>query len=164
MIRWLYAFHEWAGRRVLDAAEGVDRLRMRQPLAVQGAPDSGSLHDTIAHLVASERHWLDRWLGNPRSRIKHGTDYADLSAIRQEWDAVQRERGQWLAGLSREDLEGDLRFARLSGEEDVQPLWQTLLHVSNHIAHHRAEVCVGLTALDSPAQGVDLLDWMREAK
>jgi uncharacterized damage-inducible protein DinB len=158
-FRFTWAFHAWAGERLFVAAAELPDLH--QPGVIPGGHGDGSLHDTLAHIEAAERHWLRRWEGDPLSVPKTGADYPHLAAIVDEWRVTNGRRIAWLKSLPPAALEADLHFIRSDGIEDVQPLWQTILHVANHTTHHRAEACAALTAAGLPPESADLIDFMR---
>lgn len=159
VIRFLFAYQSWANERLFAAAEKCDVNRW--PKAIAGGHGDGSLFATLAHLVGAEEHWLARWQGNPRSLLRGGADFGHLHEIVACWRDVQERRRDWLDSLDEATLGRELYFIRTNGVEDGQPLWQTLLHVSNHTTHHRAEACVALTLHGSPPQSVDLIDFIR---
>ena len=158
-VQFLWAFQAWANERVFAVAGELQDLQT--PGVIAGGQGDGSLFETLAHIEAAERHWLRRWEGDALSQMKTGADYRDLAAIVDEWRVTNGRRIAWLRSLPPGGLEAEVRFFRSDGVEDVQPLWQTVLHVANHTTHHRAEACVALTALGSPPESVDILAFMR---
>lgn len=158
-VRFMWAFQAWANERMFEAAARVPELQAAG--AIPGGQGDGSLHETLAHIEAAERHWLRRWEGDALSEMKHGADYRDLAAIVDEWRVTNGRRLTWLQSLPPGGLESELRFFRSDGVEDVQPLWQTILHVSNHTTHHRAEAFVALTAAGAEPGSPDMLAFMR---
>ena len=158
-VRFLWEFQTWATERVFAAAASLPDLRIAGVIA--GGQGDGSLHETLAHIEATERHWLRRWEGDALSQIKHGADYRDLAAIVDEWRVTNGRRVTWLGSLPPGGLEAEVRFVRSDGAEDAQVVWQTILHVANHTTHHRSEACVALTAAGAPPQSVDLVTFIR---
>jgi uncharacterized damage-inducible protein DinB len=45
--------------------------------------------------------------------------------------------------------------------EERFPLWQTMLHITNHTTHHRADVSTALSNLGRAPESVDLIDYLR---
>ncbi|HEX6029844.1 MAG TPA: DinB family protein [Tepidiformaceae bacterium] len=161
MVRWLWAFHEWATAHVFDAAACADEAVLRRPVVIPGGQGDGSIWDTLGHIAGAEEHWTNRWLGNPSSELKGGSSYADLRTMIDDWwTNNQRLRG-WLTRLRDDELAGQLHYYRTNGEARQNVLWHTLLHVANHSTHHRAEACTALTAAGSAPHGVDMIDWIR---
>jgi uncharacterized damage-inducible protein DinB len=161
-LRQLYTFHGWARERVLAAADRVPREGLRRPVLIPGGSEDGSLHATLAHIAAAEAHWLARWQGDAEHRLQTGADFPNLPAIARVWESADAGILAFLAGEL--DLDRPVRYFRASAAAwDEQPLWQLLFHLSNHTTHHRAEACAALTALGSPPESTDFIDFLRTA-
>lgn len=152
LIRWQWAFQDWATGHLLDAAASRTEDALRAPGAIPGGRGDGSLWETLAHLVGAEQQWLERWLGDTNSPFRSGKDYGSLEGLRGSWEEVAGRRQEWLGALEPEGLE--------ERPTDEEPLWMALLHVANHSTHHRSEACSALTALGAPPAGVDMLEWI----
>ncbi|MEX0783405.1 MAG: DinB family protein [Dehalococcoidia bacterium] len=152
MIRWQWAFQEWATTHLLDAAGMLPEEALRAPGAIPGGRGDGSTWETLAHLVGAEQQWLERWLGDADSTFRSGKHYRSLHELRTASEDTSGRRRVWLSGLGPAALS-----ERPTGEE---PLWMALLHVANHTTHHRAEACAALTTAGAPPQGVDMLEWI----
>jgi uncharacterized damage-inducible protein DinB len=124
---------------------------------IPGGNEDGSLHATLAHIATSQAHWLARFQGDAEHRPT--AQYPDLRAIGEAWQ--QSDTGI-LDLLVVDDLDRPVRYYRASSQSyDERPLWELLLHVSNHTTHHRAEACAALTALGAPPASTDLIDFLR---
>jgi uncharacterized damage-inducible protein DinB len=162
LVRWQHRFHAWARRRLLSAARRTGEEDLRRPGVVPGGNEDGSVFSTLAHIVAAERTWLARWQGHQRAPLEGADDFDGLEALEAAWAKVEERRWAWLQALSEEALAEKLRYLSVTRQtHEIFPLWQTLLHASNHTTHHRAEASAGLTALGSAPEGVDLLDYLR---
>ena len=62
-IRSLYAYSAWANDRVLAAADHITREEF------QADEGSGSIRDALAHTVAVQWTWLERWRGTSPSAL-----------------------------------------------------------------------------------------------
>jgi uncharacterized damage-inducible protein DinB len=152
-----FAFHGWARARVLAAADQLPYEALRRPVLIPGGNEDGSLHATLAHIAATQAHWLARFQGDAEHRLTG--QFADLRAIAQVWEQADADLASLVATA---DLAQPIRYFRAATRSyDEQPLWQLLLHLSNHTTHHRAEACAALTALGSPPQSVDFIDFLR---
>ena len=159
VVRYLFAYHAWAGERLFAAVERCDVNRW--PKAIAGGHGDGSLFATLAHMVGAEQRWYQRWHGVPLAELRDDGHYGTVVEVAGEWREVQRKRRDWLASMTGESLSGDVCYVASRGAEERNPLWQTLLHVANHTTHHRAEACVALTSHGAPPQSVDLIDFIR---
>ncbi len=161
MIRWLFAFHTWAGEPVFAAARAVPQEDAARGGLIAGGPGDGSLHAALAHIAGSEEQWLGRWEGNQRAGIRAAADFASIAAMHDAWRAVQARRAALLRMLTQRHLDSALHYVRGDGQPQAPLMWKTLLHASNHATQHRAEACVGLAMLGHSVGGVDTIDFIR---
>ncbi|WP_322797008.1 DinB family protein [Tepidiforma sp.] len=160
LLRFTADFHDWANERILRAAlqAGPGAAAARIP----GSYGDGSLHALLAHLVASERHWLARWQGNPEARLDGPATWPTLEAVHAAWEEARPARAAFFAGLDEAALRGICRYRRNNPPiPDERPLWQLILHVFNHSTHHRAEAAAILTTIGHPPESVDMIDYIR---
>lgn len=107
---------------------------------------------------------MRRWEGQKRASLPEGEDFTDLGAIEERWSMVERDRFSFLDRLNEDDLDRDVSYVSVTGGvEERFPLWQTMLHITNHTTHHRADVCTALTALEHAPDSVDLIDYLRSS-
>lgn len=151
-IRWLWAYQAWARPRLADVLLRVGESDLRRGGVIAGGHGTGSVVETLAHLVDAEESWLDRWKGSAEARALAPQEWMDGAAVAARWEMVEAERSRFLARL-RED---DPALVRPKAN-----LAQAMLHVFNHTTHHRAEICVGLTALGFPPPSVEMMDYIR---
>jgi uncharacterized damage-inducible protein DinB len=160
LIRFTAAFQDWANERILRAAvaTGPEAAAARIP----GSYGDGSLHALLAHVVASERHWLRRWLGDAEAKLDGPATWPTLEAVREAWEAGRAERARFFAELDEARLRSTVRYRRNQPPvPDARPLWQLILHAFNHSTHHRAEAAAILTTIGRPPESVDLIDYIR---
>lgn len=163
MVRFTAAFHDWANERILRAAvkAGPGAAAARIP----GSYGDGSLHALLAHLVASERHWLRRWKGDTEAKLDGPATWPTLEAVRDAWEAGRAERAQFFAELDEARLLSVCRYRRNQPPvPDERPLWQLILHAFNHSTHHRAEAAAVLTTAGHPPESVDMIDYIRRER
>ena len=116
-----------------------------------------SVRDTLAHMLAVEWLWLERWRGkSPKSLISAG-DFPDMEALVERWNAVEREMREYLAGLDEEALARPLTYMNFQGEQWTYPLWQMITHVLNHQSYHRGQVATLLRMMGVQPPHVDFL-------
>ncbi len=156
-LRELFDYNYWARDRQLEACAALTQEQFLRPMG----NSYSSLRDTLAHLVAAEWIWLERWLGRSPTRLE-AEDYAaakfpTLGAVRDRWRAVERDMRAYLAGLQDPALERSLNYTNLKGERRTYPLWQTLLHVANHQTYHRGQITTLLRQLGAAAPAIDFL-------
>ncbi len=157
-IRELYAYNRWANHRTLDAVVPLDEEAFTRDLGSSFA----SVRDTLAHVLAAEWVWLRRWRGSSPTGTPEDWDLSTLEAIRGRWAEVEREREEFLSGLTDEDLHRAMAYRNTAGEAFENTMGQMLRHVVNHSSYHRGQVVTMLRQLGAEPAGTDLIQFYRE--
>ncbi len=156
-LRELFKYNDWARDRQLQVCEGLTEEQFLRPLN----SSYSSVRDTLAHLVAAEWIWLERWRGrSPAAQdVKPLAPQAfpALAAIRSRWLEVGNGVRDFLAKLDEEALARPLTYKNIKGETWSYPLWQTLIHVVNHQTYHRGQVTTLLVQLGAEPVSLDYL-------
>jgi uncharacterized damage-inducible protein DinB len=156
-LRELFDYNYWARDRQLEACSALTEEQFLRPLG----SSFSSVRDTLAHLVAVEWIWLERWLG--RSPNKTDTQafsaetFPNLAGVRDRWQAIEGKLRAFLETLSDDDLERPLSYINVKGEHWTYPLGQTLFHLANHQTYHRGQVTTLLRQLGATAPAIDYL-------
>jgi uncharacterized damage-inducible protein DinB len=152
-IGFLYDYHYWATRRVLERAIHVTP---EQYIAPSPAPH-GSLRDTLVHALAAEVAWRQRMQESisPRS-LAVFDELGTADEIRAVWRDHEERFCAYLAGLTDADLRGTFRFRRTDGEELEFGRGRALAHVVNHATQHRAEAAILLTEYGQSPGDLDM--------
>jgi len=153
----LFDYNYWARDRQLEACATLSAEQLAQRLG----GSFPSVGETLAHLVAVEWIWHQRWVGRLPNKNEF-TEYtaatsADLATVRARWQAVESDMRAFLAGLTDTDLRKPFTYTNLSGKSCTYALWQMLLHVANHQTYHRGQVTTLLRQLGVAAPAVDFL-------
>jgi uncharacterized damage-inducible protein DinB len=154
VIRTMYAYNTWANARVLEAAARLPADVLQHTDAGAGF---GSVHDTLAHILAAQWIFLERWQGRFPTRLPDGADFAGLDALRARWDAVEAETQRFVARLSDDDAMRVVEYVNQQGERWAYPLWQQMLHQVNHATQHRSEAAMLLTRFGQSPGWLDFL-------
>ena len=153
----LFEYDYWARDRQLEACAA---LTLEQFLRPMGSSFS-SVRDTLAHLVAAEWVWLERWLGRSPTKLDaeeySAEKFPTLDSVRQRWRMVEANMRSYLSGLQDGALDRPLSYTNLKGERWTYPLWQTLLHLVNHQTYHRGQITTLLRQLGAAAPAIDFL-------
>jgi uncharacterized damage-inducible protein DinB len=88
-LRVLYDYNYWARDRQLEACAALTEEQFLRPMG----NSFSSVRDTLAHLVAAEWVWLERWLGRSPTKID-GEEYSaktfpTLGTVRERWRTVE---------------------------------------------------------------------------
>jgi len=147
----------WASRRLLDTVAKLSP----EDLARDFNTSDKTVPDTLVHVFAADRVWLGRIQGNPPANFISPEDRR-LSALQQEWPALQERWKAWAVPLTDQDVQAKFAYRDLKGNSWEQPLWQILLHVVNHGTHHRGQVSGFLRAMGHNPPALDLIAFYRQ--
>src|SRR2546423_8806602 len=112
-IEQLYEYNRWANAQVLDA---VSRLTKEQ-FAKDLSSSHGSVRDTLAHILAAELIWLERWNGVSPKTFPSGTDFPDMESLRAKWEEVENNQALFISRLTDESLATVISYVNMKGEE-----------------------------------------------
>ena len=156
-LRELFDYNYWARDRQLEACAALTEEQFLRPMG----NSFSSVRDTLAHLVAVEWVWLERWLGRSPTKLGGGEYSAEtfptLGTVRERWRTVEGNMRSYLSGLQDSALERPLSYTNFKGERWTYPLWQTLVHVVNHQTYHRGQITTLLRQLGTSAPAIDFL-------
>ena len=156
-LRELFDYNYWARDRQLEACAALTEEQFLRPMG----NSFSSVRDTLAHLVAVERVWLERWLGRSPTKLDGGEYSAEtfptLGTVRERWRTVEGNMRSYLSGLQDSALGWPMSYTNFKGERWTYPLWQTLLHVVNHQTYHRGQITTLLRQLGASAPAIDFL-------
>ncbi len=147
-------YTNWASRRLLTAVEGLPPEDRERPTGIS----HGSILGTLAHVQFADWVWYTRVAG-PLERPA-GT----LEALQRDWLDIQNRWESWAASLTDSDLEREIEYRRMDGEQVRSPLWQIVLHVVNHGTLHRGQVMGMLRQLGVAPPNTDLIAYYRSLR
>lgn len=153
----LFAYHDWANRKLLDAVGDNDALLDAAPLE-----EHPSLRGVLTHSLSAEWVWRHRWEGNAPSSMLDPDDFTSLRSIRERWQEETRLWQARVAELDQEALLEPLSYRTQRGTRFVTPRWQVLVHVVNHSTQHRSEAAAILTILGHSPGDLDMILYFRE--
>jgi len=157
-IAELYAYDRWANARFFDAMSALDGARLDAAI-VSSFP---SLRSTLAHIVAGEWIWLERWLGANPTEPPAWFESPSIETLRDRLDDVEMRRDRWLSTLDDEALGQPLSYRRVNGDAFSQPLRDTLVHVVNHSTYHRGQLVTMLRQVGATPPGTDFVTFTRQ--
>ncbi len=158
-IRALYDYHWWANHRLFDVAAALGEEAAGREMGRQFS--FPTLRGTFVHIYGADLVWHERFVGRTPEAIPGGGDFASLAALRERWDAFEKEQRAFVAALEPADLGRVVEFtSRAYPRKDGRPyriaLFPLLQHVPNHATHHRSEIATMLTMLSGSPPGTDL--------
>ena len=156
----LFDYNAWANRTIFDAAGGLPGEQYFRDLK----SSYGGVHGTLAHIVWAEQLWLHRWLGKPNPTVPQGTDLRSLGDVRERWEAVELERGAFLATFAAPRLEETRLVKPSSGGEYVHTFRQMFRHFINHSSYHRGQIVAFVRQLGHQPPSTDLILYYRRTQ
>lgn len=152
-VRQLLLYTLWADRVCLKAIEAVAAEDLARPTG----SSFGSLLETLAHILVSQRLWLARFEGKTLDRLPELADFPDWETLTAAWGETSAELGFFLAALTADQVSADLTWTSTTGVTYRRPLWQPLLHLVNHTTYHRGQVVTQLRQLGYEPPSTDLI-------
>ena len=156
-IRDLYAYNDWATRRVLEAAGNAPA----EAWTTTGADGATSVRSTLVHLVSTQRAWL-AWIdGSLPAAEAYALSldpeaYQDAASLLAAWEGISAATDDFLATLDDRRLDEVFEASGL-GMAFRLPLWKMLVHLVNHGTQHRSEAATLLTAAGASPGGLDMV-------
>jgi uncharacterized damage-inducible protein DinB len=159
-IRELYKYNRWANRRALSAAAKLDGEKFTRPMG----NSFSSVRDTLAHILAGEWIWLERWHGRFPAALLNAQDFPNVQSLVSRWEIVQQDYERFIAALTPQRLEQDLSYLNREGQRFSYPQWQQIVHVVNHSTYHRGQITTLLRQLGAEPAVTDFLAYYDERK
>jgi uncharacterized damage-inducible protein DinB len=153
----LFDYNAWANRTIFEAVALLPEEQYFRDLR----SSYGGIHGTLAHIVWAEQLWLHRWLRKPNPAVAQGADLQSLAEAQSRWEAVEAERGRFVAGLSAADLQDTRIVKPSSGGEYVHTFAQMFRHFINHSSYHRGQIVTFLRQLGAKPPSTDLILYYR---
>lgn len=155
-VEYLFDYNRWANSKVLDAVSKLNAEQFTRDLK----SSHRSVRDTLAHILAAEWIWLERWKGVSPGALLNPEDFHTIGTLERRWAEVERGYAEFINVVSDEALAAVIRYTNTRGEEWAYPLIQMMQHVMNHSTYHRGQVVTMLRQLGAEVTAVDLLVFM----
>jgi uncharacterized damage-inducible protein DinB len=154
----LLEYNVWANHRLMRAAATVSVDDFKRDFL--GA-SHGGLRGTLAHIMAAEWIWLERWKGVSPGRLPDEGEFPHVVALRDRWTLIEGHRAEWFHALREDDLAATVSYRNTEGVAYQAPLWALVQHVLNHSTYHRGQVSLLLRAAGARTVTTDLVAWDR---
>lgn len=147
-LRHLFAYNDWANRRMLVAVKGTGSERSRQ---------------VLAHLLITEKEYYERLYGKDST----GFDFwPDLSI--EQCGTLARENSQAYETLMRrfeeDGLEIRTKYRTSEGIPHENTFRELLTHVLTHSSIHRGNIMLKLREDGFEPPKIDYIIYLRETK
>lgn len=153
-------YNAWANQRLYDAASALPDESYRRDVGVF----FGSLHGTLNHILATDRIWNARMMGEGDFPDRlDATLYDELTELRAAREAEDARLINHVDSLSEAELDAPFDYKTLNGTAMRQLRRESLAHVLNHQTHHRSQghTCLGLLGAGQPP--LDFLAYQRNS-
>jgi uncharacterized damage-inducible protein DinB len=108
----------------------------------------------LTHMTGAQNLWLSRWTDAPPPAMPDAESPQSIGNDMRQSDVAIRA---FVEGLNEDEVGRQLSYNDTQGNRQQAVLWHTLLHVTNHGTHHRAETALLLTALGKPPRQLDFV-------
>ncbi|MEK6644280.1 MAG: DinB family protein [Planctomycetota bacterium] len=155
VLKELFAHDDWARDKLFALCDGLSDAQLDRPFEM----GLGSLRNTLHHIWAAERVWLDRWTVGGQPAFIFPEAGLPLATLLDRAKTTAAERDALLARSNEADLRRPLAFTNIKGESYSLPLGGQMHHVANHGIHHRAQAVNMLRHLGValPTRGLDYI-------
>jgi uncharacterized damage-inducible protein DinB len=136
---------QWADARVLAAA-------LQQEAACPA----------LTHIYAAEEVWLRRLTGEESFQLAAVVKPASMKDLAGVWPALHQRWDQFADSVS--DWEKMAPHRNSRGELFEMPVWQIVMHVTNHSTHHRGQVVKQMRDAGHTPPPTDLILFYRALK
>lgn len=146
----LSEYHVWANNRVCDWLDKISEEQWNQTVV----SSFNSIYETILHVAAAEKIWVERLQKNSNSEMLTKTFSGSKEELLKTWKEISISFKKLIEGMPEDLFQQKLLFKNTKGIEYNQRYYQLLAHVINHTTYHRGQVVtmlrqVGFTDVNS---------------
>jgi uncharacterized damage-inducible protein DinB len=152
----MYDYNQWATERLLDTAAKAGEADLKAPQNAGYLP----VLATFTHILLAQTGWLSFWRTGKPSERSFGDAFQSLSGVRAALAESHRELGEFLGGLSEEQIATTITITDRTGSSYGRELGPLIVHVFNHGTFHRGEIALRLSELGHSPGDLDYLDWL----
>lgn len=158
-VQDLYRYDEWANRRLIAAAQNLSPDALARDLG----GSFRTLRDVLAHIIAAEWIWLERWRGVSPAAIPDWAATGNLTVLMERLAEVESTRARFLDELSEPALSSEIAFRYINGTAGSHRLSDLLTHVVNHSTYHRGQAATMLRQVGATPPSTDFVVFRRES-
>ena len=153
-------YNAWMNARLYELCAGIPDAERKKDVGAFFK----SIHGTLNHLLLGDRVWMGRFTAKPFAVTSLSQElYADFDELRRARTELDVQIGAWAGSLTREALEGELRYRSIVNPADrTMPMWIAAAHFFNHQTHHRGQLTTLLMQRGIDPGATDLM-WTPDA-
>jgi uncharacterized damage-inducible protein DinB len=148
-------FNRWATALTIESVRPLTSEELDRPIG----GSYGTLRGTLAHIYMGDQIWWDRLQGRPTGGLSDYQPPADRAPWEEEWLALLDRYIEWAQAA---DWNQVISYRFISGDQYQSPIWQILLHLTNHGSYHRGQVSNMLRQLGRTPAKQDLIVYYRD--
>lgn len=157
----LVEYNIWANRRVLNKAAYLSA----EELHCETTLSQHTVMGTLVHILDTQWYWRE---GAQTGRLPvdnlSPADFPSFSSLRRRWEIEDQFLIEYVRGLSKAELKGDITYSWLWARPRSRPLWHILQHIVNHGTQHRSEIGQYLATLGYSPRDLDFIRFVARAK
>jgi len=148
-------FNRWAAALTIESVRSVTPEELDRPIG----GSYGTLRGTLAHIYMGDQIWWDRLQQRPTGGLGDYQPPADRAPWEQEWLALLDRYIDWAQTVNWDQV---ISYRDIAGNAYRSPIWQILLHLTNHGSYHRGQVSNMLRQLGQTPAKQDLIVYYRD--
>ncbi len=138
------AYEIWANEQLLNLAVELSPEEQNRPL-VSSFP---SVHKTFLHMWDAASAWWQRLQMHEQVVMPSLSFHPGMKDIANGLLQQNRQWHSFVKDASEEMLLASLPYKNMKGQPFVQPVFEIVMHLSNHGTYHRGQVVTLLRQLD----------------
>lgn len=158
VVHELYRYNDWATRRVVAAM----RQLTVEEYGAAGCSGHGSIRDTFAHLLETQRGWFSWFDGtldvaeaiHVKIDPERIASFDDAERVARE---VEEQVARCVVSLDDDALARVWTWDLPDGHKGALPLWKMIVHVANHSTHTRAQIVAAMGKLGKSPGNIDFI-------
>ncbi len=161
-VEQLIDYNYWANGLIMKFVEKLSAAEFIQDISYS----QNSVRDILAHIMLSERLWLDRMNGKSRvldeyKKFSNPSRFGTLKTLYNEWFDLELRMREFLANMSAEKLTEGFSYQRSDGSEYENSYLDVFTQLVLHGMQHRSELAVILTNLGHSPGNIDYSVYLR---
>ena len=151
-------YNRWATRRTLQTVGALTPEERDRDLK----SSYGGVRGTLVHIYQADRIWFARLQGEPTTSLAVFAPPQEWDAFVEDWNGVLDRFVAWAEKLDDVGWRRVVDYRDSKGNPYQTPVYQILLHLTNHNSYHRGQVTAFLRQLGHVPAAQDLIMYYRE--
>lgn len=156
--KFLFAYDSWANELTFEAVSALSEEDYRRDLK----SSHGGVQGTLTHLVAADKIWLSRWVGNAETQVLQMSEVPKLADLKKAWEDVARRTAKFLATMNDKKIMETFSWVSAKGDKYTIVYARAFEHIVNHSTYHRGQITTFLRQLGAKPQATDLTKFYRQ--